>query len=188
MVNSRVVNSFALFILIVSLTIETSVASPASATTVPTMCTPGDLAVSLLKVATGASTVGSVAFYLPIKITNTGATCSIGGIPRITPAGISVKSRAALNALPTSSKFKNFTLKKGQSAYSILGYWWTTSVIETYREQWLKSCNPVKAIGFDITITPRHNLLNRRVKYALPEVCTTGRANMSITPLSLTLF
>ena len=182
------VNFFSVLILIVSLTIETSVATPASATTVPAICTTGDLVVSLLKMTTGPSTLGSVAFYLPIKITNTRTTCSIRGILRITPVGIGIKSRFALNALPTSSKFKNFILRKNQSAYSILGYWWTTSLIKTYRKQWLKTCNPVRAIGFDIMITQRHNLLNRRVKYALPEVCTTGRANMSITPLSLTLF
>lgn len=184
---ARVANCLALLILTVSLAIGTSVETPAVAAPGLVMCTPDNLAMSLLGKWTGGSTAGSVAFYLPIRITNTGPECSIGGIPRIRPVRVDAKPGVTLEALPTAVKFKDFALKNSQSVYTILGYWWTSNINSSYRKHWLMSCAPVEAIAFDITISVGRNLLKRRVKYKLPEVCTAGRANMSITPLSLAL-
>ena len=135
---NHVVNSFVLLILIVSLAIETSVASPASATTILAICTPGNLVAPPPKVATGASTLGSVAFYLPIRIINTGATCSISGILRIRSVSDGTRSRVVFTALPTSAVFRDLTLKNRKSVYTSLGYWWTTSFNSFHRKQWLK--------------------------------------------------
>lgn len=187
-VRNRVVNFLALLVLIVPSVIEVSAASPVAANSTPAMCAADQLAIALLPVSHGAPTLGYKVIYLPIRITNTGPTCSLGGIPRIKPLGVHPKSGVEIKALPTSMKFKNLILKRSQSAYTVLGYWWTPATFKTYRSRWLKSCAPKKATAFEITIPLEHKWLTRKLMYTLPEVCTKGKANMSITPLSRTLF
>jgi len=182
-----IASTFAFLGLLALLMIDFGTADRADASMDPAVCVSKNLAVSLLNATTGYSVFGPGALYLPIKITNTGATCSIGGVPRIRPIGVRTKSGTVLEVLPTSMKFKNFILKKSQSVYTILVYWRRPSGHGSFNKRWLKSCDPVKAMGFEITITPRRNLLNRKVNYTLPEVCTAGKANMLITPLNLTM-
>ncbi len=185
-VRNRVVNFLALLVLIVPFAIEAGVASPVAANSTPAMCAADQLAIALLPVSHGAPTLYSAAIYLPIKITNTGATCALGGSPRIKPIGVHSKSRVGIKALPTAVKFKDLALKRDQSAYAVLGYWRTPDTFKTYRSQWLKSCAPKKATAFEITVPLGHRWLTRKLIYTLPEVCTKGKVNMSITPLSLT--
>jgi hypothetical protein len=147
------------------------------------LCGPGQLLVTPGTASPGAPTVGTASYYLKIKITNIGGTCRIGGSPIIMPIGVQKKSGAVVPARLTVSQSNVYTLKRGQSVFTVLGYWWTLPGTAG-RSAWLKWCAPSKATGFVITISNGSRLLNRRVNYVLPEVCTTGQSNMSAQVLT----
>lgn len=183
---NRAAGLFALLALIMSFAIDVGVANPAASSN-PAICAADQLAIALQPVSHGAPTLYSAAIYLPIEITNGGDTCSLGGNLRITAVGVRRESGSAIDALPTSTKAKNVVLQRGHSAYTVLGYWWTSATFKSQREQWLKSCVPAQARAFELSIPLGNKVLARKIMYLLPELCTRGKANISITPFDLQL-
>ena len=79
------------------------------------------------------STLGTAEEWLPIFITNVGGTCSMGGIPRILPIGVTGTNLAhgslTIRAAVSKSKtFKSFALNRGTAGRAYLkelpiGHW-----------------------------------------------------------------
>ncbi len=174
----------------VALLLVAPMPSNAAATTVP-VCTPGQLAVTVSAWTYNPSTAGSVFQTLPISITNEGATCVIGGLPKIVPIGIKVARKPSGEVVTTlvegatvnSMKYKLLTLTKGQAAHTYLNLVHPIGNATTVRK-WTNACRPAAATGFTIDVVPAKKLLNRHVKVTIPKVCTTGKANdLSTGPL-----
>lgn len=184
----RVLATLTSLSLVISLLALFSTNAAAANTVAPPICKPGQLSVALGKVLPGIGENDTETFSVVVKITNTGSICSIGGLPKIAPTGVEAKRVHLADAVVDSTKFRVTTVRTAQAVYTVLGYWWTAPASRipgtaAARREWDKSCAPAKATGFTITIIPSLNLKMRHVKFTLPEVCTTGKVNMSTEPL-----
>lgn len=153
----------------------------ATAVAIPS-CVPKHVAVVVGKWVHDPSTVDTVFESLPISFVNEGATCVIGGYPKIAPTGIKAKSftraKAAQILVPivtiTSTTYQNLTLEHGAAAHSFLNLVYPIDNVSVV-DRWKKLCRPEEATGFTINIVPAKHLLNRHVLTRIPNVCTSGK-------------
>lgn len=157
--------------------------SVASATASAPDCALAQLSISIGKVVWSASINGTTAGWLPIEVKNIGGTCSLGGLPRITPVDSQANGPQASSAEVTSSKYRIMVVGSGTAEYTTLGFHWIDKSSSPASRSWAKSCAPIKSTGFTFSIEPKLNVRSRYVKFALAEVCTTVKGNLTASPL-----
>ncbi len=147
-------------------------------------CIPKQLSVTARTWIYNPSTFGTVFEMLPITITNHGATCVLAGTPKIAPTltgtrrviGGATTATVIDGATVINKPSSRLTLRPGHSAFTYLYLAYPVGHTAAAR-RWKQICQPVVATGLTIYIVPSRSLWNRHVATAVPEVCTTGRAN-----------
>jgi hypothetical protein len=184
-------SKFRLFLVVVGLSTSlfvTPAVSILAAATVPA-CSPSQLKVTSRPWIPEYSVAGTTEEWLPVRITNAGATCTIGGLPKIVPTGVRLKSSSSAavvveSAIISTTKYKMLTLVHGKAAFTYLKLEFRSGP-SSAAKKWIASCRPSVATGFTISIVPTKYILNRHVTVTIPDVCTTGRANdLSVVPLA----
>ena len=172
-------------VLAASVSVSTLAVSPPAANGAATpTCHSTQLSVTVRAWVYNPSTLGTVFEVLPITITNNGARCVLVGTPKIAPVG--VRMRHAINGAETSiivvgaavspSPPRPLFLAHGHAAYTYLDLVYPIGDTATAR-RWNRSCEPSSATGIVLFVVPGHSIWNRHVAVAVPNVCTTGRAN-----------
>jgi len=179
----RTVTTVTAVFALMSMFMQSSGATPASALAALPTCSPSQLTVAGGKWTPEYSVQGTVEEWLSIGITNDGSACGFGGVPTIVPYA---KTPNALDAAALdATKFSMLTLAHQEVAYTYLRLEYRISPAATAKK-WTTSCGPGTAFGFHITVGPAGHILSRNVKVSLPEVCMTGAANdLHTAPLSL---
>lgn len=127
---------------------------------------------------------GTVFEVLPITITNHGPTCVLAGTPKIAPTLAGARRAIVgadtvtiiVGATAITTPARSLTLRPGHAAYTYLTLTYPVGHTAT-AQRWKRICQPMIAPGLTVYVVPGRSLWNRHVATAVPEVCTTGRAN-----------